>query len=87
MVSKTTKRRSVSYSSLEEVLQDAEERAAQKSPTTGNWSQGQIYEHLARTMEKLKEHENKEKAGKTTAAGPEAVAEQAFAGNVGSRKH
>ena len=48
----TTERRSVQYKSLEEALADAEQRAAQQSPTTGQWSLGQIFEHLARTVDK-----------------------------------
>lgn len=44
-------RRKIKYSSLDELLRDAEQLAAkQEVQTLGNWSQGQIYEHLARAM-------------------------------------
>lgn len=44
-------RRKVRYASLEEFLADAERHAAPNVRFLGNWSAGQIYEHLARTLE------------------------------------
>jgi len=44
-------RRSVRYSSLDELLSDARKLAACEVQTLGNWSQGQIYEHLARALD------------------------------------
>lgn len=38
------------YESLQEFLKDAERLASTEVKTLGNWSQGQIYEHLARSM-------------------------------------
>jgi hypothetical protein len=40
-------RRQVSYSSLQEVLADAERLSKGKVKTLGNWSAGQIFRHLA----------------------------------------
>ncbi len=44
-------RRAVRYESLSEFLQDAERLANCEVRTVGNWSQGQIYEHLARALD------------------------------------
>ncbi len=44
-------RRSVHYRSLDELLADAERCANGKVQSLGNWSPGQIYEHLARSMD------------------------------------
>lgn len=43
-------RRPVRYESLDELLQDAETLTAGEVETVGNWSQGQILQHLAATM-------------------------------------
>ena len=49
---KVTGRRQVSYASLDEFLADAERLANKEEVRTlGNWSQGQIYEHLARALD------------------------------------
>lgn len=48
---KVADRREVKYASLEEMLADAERLASDSNVRTlGNWSQGQIYEHLARAL-------------------------------------
>ncbi|MEQ8836113.1 MAG: DUF1569 domain-containing protein, partial [Lacipirellulaceae bacterium] len=44
-------RRKVRYRSHEEVLADAERLADMDAPTIGNWSKGQIYKHLAGTLD------------------------------------
>ena len=44
---KEVSRRTVKYQDLQEALKDAERLAAADAPTTGNWSKGQIFEHLA----------------------------------------
>ncbi len=44
-------RRAVRYESLSEFLEDAERLANCEVRTVGNWSQGQIYEHLARGLD------------------------------------
>lgn len=44
---KVTGRRKVNYASVEEVLADADRLSAGSVKTLGNWSQGQIYRHLA----------------------------------------
>lgn len=44
-------RRSVRYESLSQFLEDAERLANCDVRTVGNWSQGQIYEHLARAFD------------------------------------
>lgn len=46
-----TVRRTISYSSLDEVVADAERLTAANASTTGNWSKGQIFEHLARLID------------------------------------
>ncbi|GAB4136073.1 MAG: DUF1569 domain-containing protein [Planctomycetaceae bacterium] len=43
-------RRNVRYESLDEFLNDAKRLAQSEVRTLGNWSQGQIYEHLARSL-------------------------------------
>jgi len=49
---KTVKgRRTVRYESLSDFLEDAERLANREVQTVGNWSQGQIYEHLARALD------------------------------------
>ncbi len=45
-------RRQVRYQSLDDLRGDAERLAGDQNVTTlGNWSQGQIYEHLARALD------------------------------------
>lgn len=49
---KVADRREVKYASLEEMLADAERLASVSNVRTlGNWSHGQIYEHLARALD------------------------------------
>ncbi len=48
---KKVARRTVQYQSLQEALGDAERLATADAPTTGNWSKGQIYEHLATILD------------------------------------
>lgn len=48
---KAMDRRSVRYETLAEFLDDAERLANRPVRTLGNWSQGQIYEHLARSLD------------------------------------
>ncbi len=43
-------RRTLRYQSLDELWGDAQRLAENNAPTMGNWSQGQIYEHLARAF-------------------------------------
>jgi hypothetical protein len=43
-------RRQLSYGSLQEVLADAERLSQGKIKALGNWSPGQIFQHLATTM-------------------------------------
>ena len=43
-------RRDVSYASLEDLLADAKRCTGSAVHRLGNWSPGQIYEHLARSM-------------------------------------
>lgn len=45
---KVTGRRSVSYTSLDQLMSDAQELASGNHKTLGNWSYGQILDHLAR---------------------------------------
>jgi hypothetical protein len=49
----TSTRRSVRYSSIDEVVADAERAVSTNAATTGNWSLGQIIEHLAIAHEKM----------------------------------
>ncbi|MCA9004978.1 MAG: DUF1569 domain-containing protein [Planctomycetaceae bacterium] len=51
MPSQTASRRKISYATLQEILDDATRLAAADAPTTGNWSKGQIFDHLARLMD------------------------------------
>lgn len=51
MSAQTAKRRTISYTTLQEIADDAVRLHAAHAPTTGNWTQGQIYEHLARLMD------------------------------------
>lgn len=51
MSTKSINRRTLSYASLQEVVAEAQRLTAADAPTTGNWSKGQIFEHLARTMD------------------------------------
>ena len=44
-------RRQVRYETLDQFLSDAERLAETPVNTLGNWSQGQIYEHLARSLD------------------------------------
>ncbi len=46
-----TGRRKVHYASLGELLADAQRCTSGNVRTLGNWSPGQIYEHLARSMD------------------------------------
>ena len=48
---KKAPRRVVRYQSLREALADADRLAEADAPTTGNWSKGQIFEHLAAIMD------------------------------------
>ena len=48
---KVKNRRSVRYESLDELLTDAKRIANENVNALGNWSQGQIYRHLAHTMD------------------------------------
>lgn len=44
-------RRPVRYESLDELFADAERLAGGDVQTLGNWSSGQVYEHLARSLD------------------------------------
>ncbi|HXY34548.1 MAG TPA: DUF1569 domain-containing protein [Planctomycetaceae bacterium] len=46
-------RRRIRYNSLEDVMADAERAVRANSATTGNWSLGQILEHLATAQDKM----------------------------------
>ncbi len=48
---RVTGRRTVHYESFSEILADAERLAAIPTRTLGNWSVGQIYTHLARSID------------------------------------
>ncbi len=48
---KVTGRRSVRYESLEDFYADAERMAGVDVQPLGNWSPGQIYEHMARSLD------------------------------------
>lgn len=50
MTTMTAKRRTVRYSTLDEFLADAEQILSAPHQTIGEWTAGQILEHLARTM-------------------------------------
>jgi hypothetical protein len=45
-------RRSLRFESFDDILQEAERLVAANAGTTGNWTLGQILEHLATVMEK-----------------------------------
>lgn len=47
---KVTGRRKIRYESFDELLADAEQMAHAEVHMLGNWSRGQIYEHLAMSM-------------------------------------
>ena len=44
-------RRTVRYESLNDLLEDAERLANCEARTLGNWTQGQIYKHLAQALD------------------------------------
>ena len=44
-------RRTVTFSSLQDVLADAERMSASNAKALGNWSAGQIFQHLAKVMD------------------------------------
>jgi hypothetical protein len=47
---KVAGRRQVRYESFDDLLADAQQLASSEVRTLGNWSQGQIYEHLTRSL-------------------------------------
>lgn len=47
---RVTGRRDLHYASYEELLADAEQVVAGRIETLGNWSPGQVFQHLANTM-------------------------------------
>jgi len=49
---KNALRRDLTFTTLDEVVADAERAVAANATTTGNWSLGQILEHLAVVMDK-----------------------------------
>jgi hypothetical protein len=49
--SRTVPRRSVSYTTLDAVVADADRLVAARATTTGNWSLAQILEHLATALD------------------------------------
>ncbi|MDC0935273.1 DUF1569 domain-containing protein [Pirellulales bacterium] len=48
---KVSGRRKVRYESMDDLLADAQRIAASEVKTLGNWSPGQIYMHLARSLD------------------------------------
>ncbi len=50
-IAEDRKRRAVRYANLSELEQDAERLASAETRTVGKWSKGQIFEHIARTMD------------------------------------
>ncbi len=48
---KVAGRREVRYASLDELLADAQRLSSTEVRELGNWSRGQIYEHLARSLD------------------------------------
>src|SRR5262245_23016316 len=48
---KVSGRRQLRFSSLDEILADARQLAAQPTRQLGNWSLGQTFEHLARSLD------------------------------------
>jgi hypothetical protein len=53
MATATAARREIRYQSFDDFVSDAERAVREKSRTTGNWSLGQILEHLARANDRL----------------------------------
>jgi hypothetical protein len=53
MATATPTRRRVQYASVDEIVADAERAVRANSTTTGNWSLGQILEHLATAHDKM----------------------------------
>lgn len=51
MSTQTANRRTLSYASLQEIVDDANRLTAAGASTTGGWTKGQIFDHLARTMD------------------------------------
>lgn len=51
MSTQVTNRRTLTYATLQEIIDDATRLTAADAPTTGNWSNGQIFDHLARLMD------------------------------------
>ena len=49
---KTAPRRKITYATFDEVVADAERLVAAGAGTTGNWSVGQILEHIATVIDK-----------------------------------
>lgn len=52
MATVTPQRRILKFNSIQELLADAERAVQRNAGTTGNWSLGQIIEHLAIAMDK-----------------------------------
>ncbi|MEZ6102197.1 MAG: DUF1569 domain-containing protein [Pirellulaceae bacterium] len=50
---KVTGRRTLRFESFDEVLTDAEKMADLDGATIGNWSKGQIYKHLAKSLDMM----------------------------------
>jgi hypothetical protein len=53
MATVASTRRHVRYSSLDEIVADAERAVRENAATTGNWTLGQILEHLALAQESM----------------------------------
>jgi hypothetical protein len=53
MATATPTRRRVQYASLDDIVTDAQRAVQSKAATTGNWSLGQIIEHLATAHDKM----------------------------------
>ena len=51
MFTSAKKRRKIRYSNFEEMLEDAQRLTAADAETVGNWTKGQIFEHLARAID------------------------------------
>ncbi|MCA8983057.1 MAG: DUF1569 domain-containing protein [Planctomycetaceae bacterium] len=47
---KITGRRELHFATLEDLRQDAEQLAGKETRVLGNWSQGQIYQHIAKAL-------------------------------------
>jgi hypothetical protein len=52
MTKHVTGRRTLNYATLDDLLQDAEQLAESHVDMLGNWSLGQVFSHLAITMNK-----------------------------------